>query len=156
LLAFREVSPEAEAGYLPLDHAVRMVSGTRKLLLSVAHSVLVPQPYHPRMSRTEAEGFLARCRLGQTERGSFTLTVACPLDLQVGLFGPMSEPFARRITSLLLHTLEELEQAVERPRSDELTDLSRHPGISANLCESLLMLRPGGDRAYLTVSATWS
>ena len=50
------------------------------MLLSEAHSVLVPQPYHPRMSRSEAEDFLSRCRLGQTDRGSFVLTVACPLD----------------------------------------------------------------------------
>src|SRR3954466_5112150 len=40
LLLFREISPDAEAGNLPLDHAVRMIDGTRKLLLSEAHSVL--------------------------------------------------------------------------------------------------------------------
>ena len=33
LLHFREVSPDAEAGNLPLDHAVRMVSGARRLNL---------------------------------------------------------------------------------------------------------------------------
>jgi hypothetical protein len=126
------------------------------VLLSVAHSVLVPQPYHPRLARSEAEGFVARCRLGQTERGSFTLTVACPLDLQAGLFGPSGEPFARQVTSLLIQSLYELSQAVETTRIDELADPARHPGVSANLCESLLMLRPTGERAYLDVSATWS
>src|SRR5438552_1675294 len=33
VLRFREASPNAEAGNLPLDHAVRMLDGTRKLLL---------------------------------------------------------------------------------------------------------------------------
>src|SRR5208337_3179308 len=51
LLFLREVSSDAEGGNLPLDHAARVIDGTRKVLLSLAHSVLVPQPYHPRMSR---------------------------------------------------------------------------------------------------------
>jgi hypothetical protein len=156
LVGLREVSPDAEAGSLPLDHGVRMVSGARKALLAVAHSVLVPQPYHPRMSRAEAEEFVSRCRLGQTERGSFVLTVACPLDLQAGLFGPDGEPFARRVTSLLMQSLQDLAAAADSARFDDLQDPARHPGLSANLCESLLMLRPKGDRAFLSVAASWS
>jgi hypothetical protein len=156
VLRFRQVSPDTEAGTLPLDQAVRLINGTRKLLLAAAHSVLVPQPYHPRMSRSEAEEFVSRCRLGQTERGSFVLAVACPLDLQAGLFGPHGEPFARRVTSLLMQALQELSQAADGARIDNLADPAHHPGISANLCESLLLLRPGGARAYLGISATWS
>ena len=75
-LLVEEVSAEAEAGILPLDHAARVVTGMRRLLLAAAHSVLLPRAYHPRLSRAEAEEFVSRCRLGQTERGSFVLTVA--------------------------------------------------------------------------------
>jgi hypothetical protein len=156
LLRFGEVSTDAEAGSLPLDHAVRMIDGVRKILLSEAHSVLVPQPYHPRMSRSEAEEFVARCRLGQTERDGFVLTVACPLDLKADLLGPNGEPFSRRVTSLLMQSLEELSQAADSMRIDDLTDTTRHPGISANLCESLLFLRPSGERSHLEVSVSWS
>ena len=156
LLMFREVSTDAEAGDIPLDRAVRMIDGTRKVLLSVAHSVLVPQPYHPRMSRSEAEDFVSRCRLGQSDRGSFVLTVACPLDLNADLLGPKGEPFSRRVTSLLMQSLGELAQAADRMQIDDLTDTSRHPGISANLCESLLLLRPTGERSYLNITASWS
>ena len=106
LLFLREVSSDAEGGNLPLDHTARVIDGTRKVLLSLAHSVLVPQPYHPRMSRGEAEDFLSRCRLGQTGRGSFVLTVACPLGLKADLLGPNGEPFSRRVTSLLMQSCE--------------------------------------------------
>lgn len=156
VLRFREVSPDSEAGNLPFDHAVRLVNGTRKLLLSAAHSVLVPQPYHPRLSRSEAEEFVNRCRLGQTERGSFVLNVACPLELQVTFPGMQSEPFARQVTNLLMHSLEALAKAADTTQANDLLDPTRNPGMSANLCESLLLLRPTGDRATLTVSAAWS
>jgi len=156
VLRFREISPDAETGNLPFEHAVRMINGTRRLLLSAAHSVLVPRVYHPRLSRSEAEEFVSRCRLGQTERGSFILNVACPLELQVALPGTESEPFARRVTNLLIQSLEALARAAETTRADDLLDPTRTPGMSANLCESLLLLRPAGDRASLTVSVTWS
>lgn len=155
LLGFREVSPDAETGTLPFDHAVRLINGTRKLLLSVAHSVLVPLAAHPRLSRSEAEEFVNRCRLGQTDRGSFVVNVACPLDEQLTLPGT-EEPFARRVTALLLDTLDTLARAADEGVADDLIDPAHHRGISANLCESLLMLRPAGDRASLSVSATWS
>jgi hypothetical protein len=156
VLRFREVSPDAEAGNLPFDHAVRMVNGARRLLLSVAHSVLVPQAYHPRLSRSEAEEFVGRCRLGQTERGSFVLNVACPLELPLALPGLEVEPFARRVTKLLMSSLEALAQVADTGRADDLLDPARSPGVSANFCESLLLLRPSGDRASLTVSTVWS
>ncbi len=156
VLSFREVSPDAEDGTIPLDRAVRMTDGTRKMLLSEAHSVLMPQPYHPRMSRSEAEGFISRCRLGQSDRGRFALTVACPLDLKADVPGQEGEPFSRRVTSLLMQSLADLSQAADTMQIDELIDTARHPGISANLCEALLWLRPRGERARLDVSASWS
>ena len=147
VLRFREISPDSEAGTLPFDHAVRLITGTQRLLLSTAHSVLVPQRYHPRLSRTQPEEFVNRCRLGQTERGSFVLNVACPLDLQISLPGLQVEPFTRRVTNLLMNSLDALLRTVETSQAEDLLDLTRNPGVSANFCESLLMLRPTGDRA---------
>jgi len=156
VLRFRQFSVETEAGVLPLDHAVQCLTGVRKMLLAVAHSALMPRTYHPRLSRTEAENFVARCRFAQTERGSFVFTVACPLDLQAGRVEPNGEPFARRVTRLLMDALDELSRGAGAPHFEELTDISRHSGISANLCESLLLLKPVGERDYLIVSASWS
>lgn len=80
VLRFREQSPDTETGTLALHQAVEVLEGARRMLLVIGHSVLNPQPYHPRLSRGEAEQFVRNCRLGQTERGSFTVAVACPLD----------------------------------------------------------------------------
>src|SRR5262249_9376592 len=77
LLDFREVSRDAEAGTLPFEHAVRLLNGARRVLLSAAHSALVPQTYHPRLSRSEADEFLNHCRFGQTKPGSFVFQIAC-------------------------------------------------------------------------------
>ena len=55
-----------------------------------------------------------------------------------------------------MQSLEELSQAANRMQIDDLADTARHPGISANFCESLLLLRPTGDRSCLNVAVSWS
>lgn len=156
MLHLSESSDDSRDGSIPLDRAVQMVQGARRILLAQAHSVIVPQAYHLRLSRGEAEEFVARCRFGQTSLGSFVLNVACPLDKAVALPGTESDPFARRVVNLLLQSLEGLGRAVETGDIPRLLDLSHYPGMSANLCEALLFARPAGDRATLTISATWS
>jgi hypothetical protein len=152
---FREIGTDTETGTLHLDEAVGLLDGTRRMLLSVAHSTLRPQPYHPRLSRVEAEQFVRNCRLGQTERGSFTVTLACPLDFVPGTLFEQ-EPFARRVTTGLLDCLHAIAQAADENRVDQLADQARFPYLSANLCEALLLLRPSGDRSRLSVSVAWS
>jgi hypothetical protein len=67
-----------------------------------------------------------------------------------------AEPFTRQVTNLLMHSLEVLVRAMDTAQGDDLLDPKKNPGLSANLCESLLMLRPNGDRSSLTVSVAWS
>lgn len=155
VLRFREAGPDTETGTLNLDQALGVLSGTRKMLLSVAHSVLHPQRFHPRLSRSEADQFVQSCRMGQTERGSFILTVVCPLDFVVGT-STDEDPFARQVTHGLMKSLFDLEKAVDSNSVDQLEDPQKHPLLSANLLESLLMLRPDSERASLHVAASWS
>ena len=155
LLSFREVSIESESGDVSLEHGLRMVDGAKRALLAVAHSVEVPKAYHPRLSRDEAKKFLSRCRMS-TDRGSFVLNVACVLDQPVPLPGAEAVSFTRRVTELFVDTLAALNASVQTNRADRLTDTSANPGISANLCEALTMLRPAGERSQIAVSAAWS
>lgn len=155
VIRFRETSPDSESGTLHLDQAVNVLEGARRTLLSLAHSAIRPQPYHRRLSRTEAEHFVRACRLGQTERGSFTVTVACPLDVSPGaLFA--DEPLGRQVTFGLLSFLDALVKADDASTVDQLLDATRFPFMSANLCDAMLMLRPDGERARLGIAVSWS
>src|SRR5262249_54343228 len=91
-----------------------------------------------------------------TGRGSFVLSVACVLDQQLPLLGAEQEPFTRRVTTLFVDTLAALAAATRQADVSPLTDPKRTPGVSANLCEALLHLRPTGDRSHVAVSASWS
>ncbi len=155
MLSFCVISQETQTGDVPLEQGKAMVDGARTGLLAVAHSVESPHAYHPRLGREEAKKFLGRCRMS-TRRGSFVLSVACLLDKPLALPGMALEPFTRRVTMLFMDTLSAFTSASGQEDVTPLTDPSRTPGISANLCEALLHLRPQGDRSYVKVSAAWS
>jgi hypothetical protein len=159
VIRFTEAGSATSGGDVPLDHGLALLAGARKALLAAACSERRPrQQFHPRMSLGEAEQFLQAARLGQTERGSFTVTVACPLDA-VANPEPLIEsaPFTRRVTALLMRSLQRLSLALD---TDELNPLLNptpdEPVISANLCEGLLDMTPIGEEASLTITASWA
>jgi hypothetical protein len=120
--------------------------------------VIRPQPFYPRLSLAEAEEFLRQCLLGQTERGSFSVTVGCPLGAVPGAEAPAEPvPFARRVTVFLMRALERLSRAVDAGDVEALLDpAAGEPVLSANLCEGLLEMTPEGEGSALTVSADWA
>jgi hypothetical protein len=158
VLRFTEAGTVTASGDVPLNHGIDMLVGARKQVLAAACSEIRPERYHPRMSLAEAEQLVQQCRLGQTERGSFTVTVACPLHAV-----PESQnlydqtPFTRRVTALLMRSLQRLALALDADELDPLLNpVEGQPMISANLCEGLLDMTPEGDGSALTVSASWA
>jgi hypothetical protein len=159
VLRYRVVSPATDRGSLPLGEAVRLLEGVKMSLLSAAHSVLSPQRHHPRMSRSEAVQLVDACSLGQTERGSFTVAITCPLHA-VELYGSLfdrEQPFTRRATSLLMRSAVRLVKAIEADEVGTVLDeQAGEPMLSANLCDALLHMQPAHERSSLALSATWA
>src|SRR5207253_123349 len=79
VLRLRVSAPDATLGNLPLDEGLQLLRGGRDMLLSAACSVIRPQAFHPEMSLKQPNDFIKRCRLGQTERGSFVATIITPV-----------------------------------------------------------------------------
>jgi len=178
VLRFRLDEPDSRQGSIPLAQSISLLGAAERALLSAACSVIQPQTFHPRLSRAEAEQMVKACRVGQTERGSFVLKIACPLDsvdletsvsMPTPLFKNMTEPepestphrvnkpFARKVTSLLMRSLGRIVTAIDSDKTDSL--LVHRPGqpvLSANLCEALLAMQPTGDRSVLGIQTNWS
>ena len=159
VIRYRLVSPDTERGDMPLAGGLRMLEGARRSLLAAACSVVSPVPYHPRMSRTEALQLVDACRLLQTERGSFTVAIACPLrsvEEQRSLF-ESEAPFARRTTELLMRSSYRLVQAIEADEVASLYDSqTAHPMISANLCDAILEMKPPDEKSQVVISVSWA
>jgi len=163
VLRLRVSTPDATLGNLPLDEGLRLLRGGRDMLLSAACSEVRPQAFHPEMSLKQPNDFIKQCRLGQTERGSFVATIITPVPPSLRqaplpgdeAFEETLEPFARRVTTRLMGSLEIVGDAVRTARLDPILG-GVEEGVSANLCDAMVAMRPGGDQSRLDVTMNWS
>jgi hypothetical protein len=164
ILRFSLEGTPAQDGTVSLNEAVNLIGGARKALMASACTVIHPQKFHPRMSRTETEQFINACRLGQTEQGSFVTTFICPLNALPKEELPVSAPsdpspkfFTREVTQTLMFSLQQIVEAVKADQAALLLDPQRcNVFISANLCEALVELQPVAEETIVSVYPTWS
>lgn len=158
-------APEAAGdGSVQIDAGVNIFAQGRELLLSAACSANEPRPAYRTGKNKEATAYMNRVRLGQTEQGSFIVTLLAPVppSLQEPKQAefwpePAEEPYDRLVTRFLADGLEAAHKAAEVwIREDGISAFTKsvQKGVSANLCEALSSLIDVGQG--LDVSVTWS
>lgn len=146
---------------LPLTFATIAIDATKDLLSSAAHTVLRPQPHHPRLNRAEAQRFLDVAQFQHTEHTSFVLKVSCAidaLDVQIGERREES-PFVRQTMLTVSHGIRQLVTAIETDQLTGLVEEITHeqiPLVSSNLCEALTHFQDDTLRNSLEVSVSWA
>lgn len=145
-----------ETGTIGLTAGLALVQGALKSLLASACSVQRPRRFHPRMTLADAESYVRACRLGQTEIGSYVLTVDAPLDIHAQL-DASETPFGRRATTRLFESTAYLAQSIRQGDTARVLDeRADTPLVSANLCEALVEMMPPDESADLRLSGAWS
>ena len=149
-------------GSVPLDVGVRIVSEARDMLLAAACAARTPQPLYRAGANKEATDYMRSVRLGQTERGSFVVTLLAPTPpllqhpLDPSWVDFENEPFERKVTLRLVDALEASRSAAELALSGDggAFDRAVASGVSANLCEAVANLI---DQSHgVDVSVTWA
>ncbi len=153
---------EGEDGSVTASDGVRLMHGARDMLLAAACSVQNPQRVYRAGANKEANTYLEQVRLGQTEQGSFVVTLLSPVVppvIQHALIDEVAlddDPFERQITKRLASALAATREAAERTVGGEADAFARavELGVSANLCEALVeVIDPF---PFLNVSVTWA
>ena len=148
-------------GTVAINDGADLVNGVRDALLAAACSLEAPRPLYRAGSNREAGDFLKKVRLGQTEQGSFVVTLLTPAipPLVQGTLLPATEedpPLERRVTQRLVQALTATQWAMEMTNSGDGDAFVKavSGGASANLCEALVqMIEPF---PAVDVSVTWA
>ena len=136
---------ESEDGSITAGDGVNLIRGAYDMLLAAACSLDNPQPLYRAGANKEANSFLSRVRLGQTEQSSFVVTLLTPVvppPMQRGSapeWGSHDDPVERRVTKRLAGALTAIRRAAERTTRGDGDAFLRgvEQGVSANLCEAL-------------------
>ena len=78
ILKIRLEKKEIEAGNILFDDAIHLYENIKKLLAATALDILHPKKYHQGRIDDAVTKFLSNCRFGQTEIGSYVVSVICP------------------------------------------------------------------------------
>jgi hypothetical protein len=158
-------SGSEDDGSVQIDAGVEIVTQARDMLLAAACAARQPQPFYRAGSNKEAIDYMRRVRLGQTEHGSFIVTLLAPvppllqpvqLPLNHGWADLDDEPMERMVTRRLMTALEASRTAAEMALSGdaEAFENAVASGVSANLCEAVAGLIEQSQG--LDISVTWA
>lgn len=167
ILKIRLANPNVESGNIPLDDAIRVYDNTKKLLAAATQDVLHPRKYHQGRVEDAVSKFLSECRFGQTEVGSYVVSVVCPfaeLDAQKGyqqlsLFSEeekCANSLTRKVTSRVMENLHRIKNNVDEDNVEELVAQAEKCAISSNFYEALMNLNENPDGTDLEFIAEWS
>lgn len=165
LLRLRAPHPDAESGTLPFDLAVAFVERSRDMMLAAACAAIARRAVYARRKPQAAMNYLHNLRMGQTERGSFVLTILSPVSPELRtsqpelIDTPAEAPFERKVTTTLMSALSKLSTAAtfaSRHGVMEPFEESVSSGVSANLCDAIAGMAEvtGGERVDFQM--TWS
>jgi hypothetical protein len=147
---------------IPIEDAVLLVQRSRDLMLSAACSTIEPRSYYPPRKFAQALDFLHRVRMGQTERGSYVVTIVSPVPpaLEDAAHHVVEDPYERRVTKKLSSALLAVQRAAERAIATATLDPFREAvqaGVSANLCDAIVgMAGTTGESRGVAFRFTWS
>jgi hypothetical protein len=149
-------------GSVILDAGVEIVAQAREMLLAAACAARAPRSLYRAGANKEANEYMRRVKLGQTEHGSFIVTLLAPVppllqpQLDPSWASLEDEPMERMVTRRLMCALEASRNAAERALSGDGSafENSVAAGVSANLCEAVAKMIEQSNG--LDVSLTWA
>jgi hypothetical protein len=152
--------PGAEDGTILLGDGVSLINSAFDMMLAAACTTVTPKLYYSGKRPAAATDYLHKTRLGQSERGSYVITVISPVPPRTadGLFPGMDDPFERQVTRMLSIALDATVQASESALRHGSPDPFREAmnlGVSANLVDAVLGLM-GPNHQPVGVDLSWS
>jgi len=145
LIRIRVSHDDLEGGSIPIQDGVLLIEKAKELVTSATLSTLSKKKYFAGHRPQDANDFIEKVRLGQTEEGSYIVNIIAPMQAvdnpQHDFVGRI--PFARAVTNTLANSLKTISSTLEEfkaTNSLELFDDAVEQGVSANMCDALIGL----------------
>lgn len=166
ILRVRHISPDVENGSILFEDAINLFENSKKLLLNATLDCCHYKKIYRGRPPENVQQFINSCRYGQTEIGSYVISLVCPFMSfddggvkQLTLFTPEQESsisITRQATKKLIESVCAVKQTIEEGK--DLSELVENPekNISVSFIEALSNLNISASNHALEIKAKWA
>lgn len=167
ILKIRLDRKDVEAGNILFDDAIRIYENAKKLIAAAAQDILHPKKYHQGRMDDSISKFISNCKFGQTEIGSYVVSIVCPfaeLDeiegyKQLSIFSEeqqCADSLTRKVTNKIMTNISLIKNNIDEGEYEKLITDNESTLISANFYEALTGLSLNEEDADVEFIAQWS
>ena len=165
ILKIRLDKKEVESGNIMFDDAIQLFVNAKKLIAATALDVINPKKMHYGRINEPVRNFLSQCRFGQTEIGSYVVSVICPFVDFTGTVGykkinvlsdeeQCANSLTRKVINRLLTNIATIKQEIDAGNLESLANYDSP--ISSNFYEALSGLSMDTEDTTVEFMAEWS
>lgn len=165
ILKIRLDKKEVESGNILFDDAIRLFDNAKKLLAATALDIINPKKIHYGRIDDSVQKFLNQCRFGQTEIGSYVVSVVCPFAelseeegyKQLSIFTDEERcaySLTRKVTNKLMDNVAFVKKHIDDGCLDKLLD--DDVDISSNFLEALNGLNLQSEKTLVEFTTDWA
>lgn len=167
ILKIRLDKKNIELGNILFDDAIKLFDNAKKLLAATALDVINPKKIHFGRIDESVQKFLSQCRFGQTEIGSYVVSVVCPFAelteeegyKQLSIFSDeerCANSLTRKVTNKLMSNIAFIKDKIDEGDMDALVNTENKTIISSNFYEALNGLNLEYENTVVEFTAEWS
>lgn len=165
ILKIRLDKKEVESGNIMFDDAIQLFVNAKKLIAATALDVINPKKIHYGRINEPVRNFLSQCRFGQTEIGSYVVSVICPfVDFpktegykKLNAFFDEEQyaySLTREVINRLMTNVATIKQKIDDGNLESLANYDSP--ISSNFYEALSGLSMDTEDTTVEFMAEWS
>ena len=155
-----------ENGSILFEDAINLYDNAKKLISSTAMSLYSNSPLCKGKLPEQVQHFIDNCRYGQTEIGSYVVSIVCPFlketnngHIQLSLFSDEDEcahSITRKITKKLIKDLYNVKSTIDS--GEDLDKLINAPSnnININFLDALKNLNISAKDSHLEITTKWA
>ena len=145
ILRIRVDSPDTNTGSICIKDAIYLYSNTKKLLISTAMDLVKPGLIYKGNPTKNINDFISNCKVGQTEVGSYLVSLICPHDdiaigpKQLTILDEKKDSLTRRVINKLIKSISDVKQNIENATFEDhmINSIESDNPISINFLEAL-------------------
>jgi hypothetical protein len=168
ILRFRIKDKNSITGSILFESAIDLYDNAKKLLTATAMDIMTPRLYHTGRPDNCVTEFLDNCRCGQTEIGSYVISLICPIAnidngkcRQLSLFDmedDAAESITRKVVNKLITSVRKIKESADSGKLDEFVykNADTQDCISANFLEALSKINIYREDSVLDISVKYA